>query len=148
MSTTQIRKYHMTFTNERHPMSTQHIIYRRYRYKRVRAHARARTRHIGIDSGVAAKSMSENRSFLQWMEAPKRNHAHAEVHGSTRQLAWLDFRTCMVGLAQMHGSARASAWFSFFGCIQWQQKRLQPLRDPINHHANSKPHRSAYLPPE
>ena len=44
------------------------------------------------------------------METRERNHAHAKVHGSARQLAWLDFATCMVQLSEVHGSAFVVAW--------------------------------------
>ena len=56
------------------------------------------------------KSMSESRRNIQWMETPKRNHAHANLHGWARELAWLDFATCMVQLAEVHGSASSVAW--------------------------------------
>ena len=101
-----------------HPRILQAVLYRG-------ARACTRARYIAIDFGVAAKSMSENLRNIQWMETREWNHAHAEVHGSTWQLAWLDFRTCMVPLTQVHGSALTRAWFSFFDCIQWTQKRLQ-----------------------
>ena len=41
------------------------------------------------------KSMSESRRNSQWMETHKRNHAHANLHGSARQLAWLDLKTAI-----------------------------------------------------
>ena len=43
------------------------------------------------------------------METCERNHALANLHGSARQLAWLDFATCMVPLAEMHGSTSGVA---------------------------------------
>ena len=58
--------------------------------------------------------MSEGRRNIQWMETRELNHARANLHGSARQLAWLDFATCMVQLAEVHG---------------WTKKRLfQALR--------------------
>ena len=47
--------------------------------------------------------MSESRRKFQWIETRKRNHALANLHGSARQLAWLDFATCMVPLPALHG---------------------------------------------
>ena len=44
------------------------------------------------------------------METRERNHALANLHGSARQLAWLDFATCMVQLSEVHGSAFVVAW--------------------------------------
>ena len=79
--------------------------------------ARTRARDIGIDIGVAAKSMSESRRNIQWMETRVRNHALANLHGSTRELAWLGFATCMVQLAQVHGWTFKIAWFNFRRCI-------------------------------
>ena len=51
------------------------------------------------------------------MEAYKLNHAHAKVHGSVRELAWLGFATCMVQLPQVHGWTFRIAWFSFRRCM-------------------------------
>ena len=77
---------------------------------------------IGVGFGVAAKSMSESRRKFQWMETRKRNHARANLHGSTRQLAWMDSRKCMVGLSEVHGCASGVAWMDFQSAI-WAPKR-------------------------
>ena len=92
-----------------------------YIYKGARTHARARD--IGVDFGVATRSMSESLRNIQWIDSLKRNHALANLHGSARQLAWFDFATCMVPLTEVHGWTSRSAWFGFRRCIVGLSKR-------------------------
>ena len=82
---------------------------------------------IGVDFGVAARFTSNSQRFSQWIETPKSNHAHAQVHGWTPQLPWLDSATSMVGLRNFHGSAARLAWFSFCASIH---QLLNPVFDP------------------
>ena len=84
---------------------------------------------IGVDFGVAARFTSNSQRFSQWIETPKSNHAHAQVHGWTPQLPWLDSATSMVGLRNFHGSAARLAWFSFCASIH---QLLNPVFDPEN----------------
>ena len=67
---------------------------------------------IGVDFGVAARFTSNSQRFSQWIETPKSNHAHAQVHGWTPQLPWMDSATSMVQPLDFHGSAARLAWFS------------------------------------
>ena len=97
---------------------------------------------IGVGFGVAAKSMSESRRKFQWMETRKRNHARANLHGSTRQLAWMDSRKCMVGLSEVHGCASGVAWMDFQSAI-WAPKRHTQHPAP----PKSQPPRQEVLPP-
>ena len=73
------------------------------------------------------------------MEMRERNHAHANLHGSARQLAWLDSATCMVGLAKVHGWTRQSAWLDFATCMVqlpalhgWTEKQVLEVSLTIN----------------
>ena len=64
------------------------------------------------------------------METCERNHALANLHGSARQLAWLDFATCMVPLAEVHGWTSRSAWFGFRRCmVGLENRNLQAKND-------------------
>ena len=68
---------------------------------------------IGVDFGVAARFTSNSQRFSQWIETPKSNHAHAQVHGWTPQLPWMDSATSMVQPLDLHGSAFALPSISF-----------------------------------
>ena len=72
---------------------------------------------IGVDIGVAARFTSNSQRFSQWIETPKSNHAHAQVHRWTPQLPWMDSATTMVQPLDFHGSAARLAWFSFCASI-------------------------------
>ena len=68
---------------------------------------------IGVDFGVAARFTSNSGRFSQWIETPKSNHAHAQVHGWTPQLPWMGSATSMVQPIDLHGSAFALPSISF-----------------------------------
>ena len=51
------------------------------------------------------KTASERQRKFQWMEPHEWNHSHANLHGSTPQLQWMDSATSMFQLSGLHGSA-------------------------------------------
>ena len=76
------------------------------------------------------------------METQKRNHAHANLHGSARQLAWMDARKSMVGLSEVHGSASGVAWLDSKSPILTSKTTSVSCRTNI-----TQPPRQEVLPP-